>query len=174
MQVRYVEDLASHDDPESCVGGREAGGEASTGKHAGGALSRENFPSGASMREPRTSTGWPLGLVRPRGPHRQIAVPTATTGEARFSHRRSHQRERAASREPISGLVSALPPYRPDLNPSSSCSPSSRRSRARQPLEPWTRCGIVVPLVLDGPITRSAFRAYVKQSWAPALTVRAA
>jgi hypothetical protein len=36
MQVRYVEDLASHDDPESCVGGREAVGEALTGEHAGG------------------------------------------------------------------------------------------------------------------------------------------
>jgi RNA-directed DNA polymerase len=47
MQVRYAEDLASHDDPESCVGGREAVGEALTGEHAGGVLSRENFPSGA-------------------------------------------------------------------------------------------------------------------------------
>jgi RNA-directed DNA polymerase len=41
MKVQYVEDLASHDDPESCVGGREAVGEALTGEHAGGALSRE-------------------------------------------------------------------------------------------------------------------------------------
>ena len=47
MQVRYVEDLASHDDPESCVGGREAVREALTGEHAGGVLSREKFPSGA-------------------------------------------------------------------------------------------------------------------------------
>jgi RNA-directed DNA polymerase len=47
MQVRYVEDLASHDDPESCVDGREAVGEALTGEHAGGVLSREKFPSGA-------------------------------------------------------------------------------------------------------------------------------
>jgi hypothetical protein len=60
MQVRYVEDLASHDDPESCVGGREAVGEALTGEHAGGAMSREKFSSGAPTlwREAEGNTGW--------------------------------------------------------------------------------------------------------------------
>src|SRR4029450_5659238 len=60
MEVRYVEDLASHDDPESCVGGREAVGEALTGEHAGGVLSREKFPSGAPTlwRKAEGNTGW--------------------------------------------------------------------------------------------------------------------
>ena len=60
MQVRYVEDLASHDDPESCVGGREAVGEALTGEHAGGVLSREKFSSGAPTlwRKAEGNTGW--------------------------------------------------------------------------------------------------------------------
>ena len=41
MQVLYVEGLASHDGPESCVGLREEVGEALTGEHAGRVLSRE-------------------------------------------------------------------------------------------------------------------------------------
>ena len=43
MQVLYVEDLANHDDPESCVGIRKDVGEALTGEHAGRVLSREKF-----------------------------------------------------------------------------------------------------------------------------------
>ena len=43
MQVLYVEDLANHDDPESCVGIRKDDGEALTGEHAGRVLSREKF-----------------------------------------------------------------------------------------------------------------------------------
>ena len=41
MEVLYVEELASHDGPESCGGAREDAGEALTGEHAGRALSRE-------------------------------------------------------------------------------------------------------------------------------------
>ena len=40
MKVLYVEDLASRDDPESCVVIREGGGEALAGESAGRALSR--------------------------------------------------------------------------------------------------------------------------------------
>jgi hypothetical protein len=43
MGVLYVEDLANHDDPESCVGIRKDDGEALTGEHAGRVLSREKF-----------------------------------------------------------------------------------------------------------------------------------
>ena len=46
MQESRGEGLASHSDPESCVGGREAGGEALTGAHTGRVLSRENCDSG--------------------------------------------------------------------------------------------------------------------------------
>jgi hypothetical protein len=43
MGVLYVEDLADHDGPESCVGAREGGGEALTGVHAGRVSSREKL-----------------------------------------------------------------------------------------------------------------------------------
>jgi hypothetical protein len=43
MQVLHVEDLANHDDPESCTGIREGGGEALIGEHAGRVLSREKL-----------------------------------------------------------------------------------------------------------------------------------
>ena len=38
MQELYVEGIANHDDPESCVGVREGNGEALTGAHAGRAI----------------------------------------------------------------------------------------------------------------------------------------
>jgi len=41
MKESYGKDLASHPDPESCVGGREDAGEALTGAHAGQPLSSE-------------------------------------------------------------------------------------------------------------------------------------
>jgi hypothetical protein len=41
MEEPYGEGVASHTDPESCAASREAGGEALTGAHAGGVLSRE-------------------------------------------------------------------------------------------------------------------------------------
>ena len=43
MGVLYVEDLANHDGPESCVDVREGGGEALTGVHAGRVSSREKL-----------------------------------------------------------------------------------------------------------------------------------
>lgn len=41
MQESHGEGLASHTDPESCVAGRKASGEALTGAHAGQPSSRE-------------------------------------------------------------------------------------------------------------------------------------
>ena len=43
MRFLYVEDLASHDDPESCAGTRKGVGEALTGEHVGRASSREKL-----------------------------------------------------------------------------------------------------------------------------------
>jgi hypothetical protein len=43
MKVLHVEDLANHDDPESCVGVRKGVGEALTGERAGRVLSREKL-----------------------------------------------------------------------------------------------------------------------------------
>jgi hypothetical protein len=52
MGVLYVEDLASHDDPESCVVLRKGGGEALTGGRVGWVLSREIAQrSGCRRRE---------------------------------------------------------------------------------------------------------------------------
>ena len=42
MQELYVEGIANHDDPESCVGVREGNGEALTGAHAGRAIEPRN------------------------------------------------------------------------------------------------------------------------------------
>ena len=45
MKEPHIEGLANHDDPESCLGTRKGIGEALTGAHAGGVLSRENKSS---------------------------------------------------------------------------------------------------------------------------------
>jgi hypothetical protein len=42
MKEPHIEDLASHDDPESCAGLRKGAGEALTGARTGRVLSREN------------------------------------------------------------------------------------------------------------------------------------
>ena len=42
MQELYIEGLATHDDPESCAGTREGGGEALTGARAGRAIEPRN------------------------------------------------------------------------------------------------------------------------------------
>jgi hypothetical protein len=47
MQASHSKDQANHPDPESCVGGRKAFGEALTGAHAGQPLNCEIKPSGA-------------------------------------------------------------------------------------------------------------------------------
>ena len=46
MKELYIEGLATHDGPESCVGARKGGGEALTGARAGGPLSCEIRESG--------------------------------------------------------------------------------------------------------------------------------
>ena len=56
MKEPYIEGLATHDGPESCVGAREGGGEALTGVRAGRAI------------EPRNQEfGVPTPLSRPEG-----------------------------------------------------------------------------------------------------------
>src|SRR5882724_3787776 len=42
MKEPHIQGLASHDNPESCLGTRKSAGEALTGAHAGRVLSREN------------------------------------------------------------------------------------------------------------------------------------
>ena len=50
MKEPYIEGLAAHDDPESCVEVREGTGEASTGARAGRVLSPETVLLGAVLR----------------------------------------------------------------------------------------------------------------------------
>jgi hypothetical protein len=42
MEELYIEGVATHDDPESCVAAREGGGEALTGARAGRAIEPRN------------------------------------------------------------------------------------------------------------------------------------
>jgi RNA-directed DNA polymerase len=61
MKESHIEGVATHDDPESCADGREAGREALTGAHTGSVLSREITKIGAptllSKAEGETSQG---------------------------------------------------------------------------------------------------------------------
>jgi hypothetical protein len=50
MRALYIEGVAIHDDPESCVGGREDDGEALTGAHAGRAIEPRNGLSSGCRR----------------------------------------------------------------------------------------------------------------------------
>ena len=66
MEVLHVEDLASHDGPESCVVFRKGGGEALTGESAGRVLSRVKLNiQGADAVE---KSGRQHGVVR-QGEH---------------------------------------------------------------------------------------------------------
>ena len=90
MQVLYVEDLANHDGPESCVGIRKGVGEALTGEHAGRVLSREKLTSRAPTlwRKAEGNTGWgAMASTGPalRGPRPLARVEAICTGTGRSS-----------------------------------------------------------------------------------------
>ena len=66
MEESYVEGLAAHDGPESCVGVRKGDGEALTGARAGRVLSRERrLPPGCRRRRRRRKAT--SGVPRSRG-----------------------------------------------------------------------------------------------------------
>ena len=73
MKESYRKGLASHPDPESCAGCREATGEALTGAHAGTVLSCEINPSRAPtlLLEAEGNT---VGDVTRESPGRPCAV----------------------------------------------------------------------------------------------------
>ena len=54
MKALYIEGVATHDDPESCVGARKGAGEALTGARAGRAIEPRN---GLSPGRPRCWNG---------------------------------------------------------------------------------------------------------------------
>ena len=98
MKESYGKDLASHPDPESCVGGRKVVGEALTGAHVGQPLSCEiklsGVPTLLSYAEGNTkggATGKPLAdpaqpeSLRTRGNslHGKREIPRASTPDGR-------------------------------------------------------------------------------------------
>ena len=76
MRELYIEDLANHGGPESCVGVREGVGEALTGVRVGGAIEPRNQPvRGADAvqlggrRDRRSRYGeWPADPARSENP----------------------------------------------------------------------------------------------------------
>ena len=94
MKESYVEGLATHGDPESCVGIRKGAGEALTGAHVGEVLSREiksiGVPTLLSGAEGNIAGGATASPLRtPRGRRPSACVETLCTGTGR-SHVRPH------------------------------------------------------------------------------------
>jgi hypothetical protein len=90
MKELYIEDLASHDGPESCAVVRKGGGEALTGVRAGSVLSREIKGSGVptSLSEAEGKIAGRViasGRRTPRGrrPGACTESPGARTGRSR-------------------------------------------------------------------------------------------
>jgi hypothetical protein len=92
MKESHIEGVATHDDPESCVGVREDAGEALTGERVGWVLSREithfGVPTPLIQAEGNTVMGviaspWPT--LRGRRPHAR--TDTSCTGTGRSTDR---------------------------------------------------------------------------------------
>jgi len=113
MQESHGKGPASHPDPESCVGGREAGSEALTGAHAGQPSSCEIIHSGVptplSDAEGHTgidATGEPISdpaqsqtlCMRGHSSHGNREIPTSSTPWV-------DRLEKAASRTPRMNAV---------------------------------------------------------------------
>ena len=107
MKESYGKDLASHPDPESCVGDRKGAGEASTGAHAGQPSSCEIRCSGVPMRlsdaEGHTGGG-DIGkppsdpaqsntlCMRGNSPHGKREIPRVPTGQTAGRPEKVHDR----------------------------------------------------------------------------------
>jgi hypothetical protein len=64
MQTLYIEGLATHGDPESCVGTREDDGEALAGAHAGRAIEPRNNYFGVPTMFLQTEGNTAGGAIR--------------------------------------------------------------------------------------------------------------
>jgi hypothetical protein len=72
MREPYIEGVAIHGGPESCVGVREDGGEALTGVRVGRPLSREITTSGCRRRPTRRKATSSAALARAVGGPRAV------------------------------------------------------------------------------------------------------
>ena len=89
MKESSIEGIANHDDPESCVGVREDGGEALTGARIGRVLSREinefrmpTLLSEAEGHTDRDAIASPWRVLRGRRPLACAESPCARTGRS--------------------------------------------------------------------------------------------
>ena len=79
MRVLYIEGVAIHGGPESCVGVREGVGEALTGVVQAGLLSREINVSGCRRRPIRRKAASSSALTRAGGGPRAVMGTRACT-----------------------------------------------------------------------------------------------
>ncbi len=103
MKVLHVEDLASHDDPESCDVIRKGGGEALTGESAGRVLSRVKLTSRVPTlwRKAEGNMAWcakasAMPALRGLRPLARTETTCAGTGRS-LGRPLSHVRRRPAS-----------------------------------------------------------------------------
>jgi hypothetical protein len=103
MGVLHVEDLASRDDPESCVVIREGGDEALTGESAGRVLSRVKLTSGVPTlwRKAEGNMAWrakasTMSALRGLRPLARTETTCSGTGRS-LGRPLSHVRRRPAS-----------------------------------------------------------------------------
>ena len=89
MRESYIEGVAIHDGPESCVGDRKAGCEALTGARAGWAIEPRNHGFGVptSLTEAEGNTGVRATASAPRAPRgrrtcARTESPCARTGRS--------------------------------------------------------------------------------------------
>lgn len=107
MEESYVEGLASHGGPESCVHIREDVGEALTGVRAGRVLSRENSDPWRELRGVRGAEAVERGRRQHRGGRDGEAAPDPARSETprtrgNISHgNREIPRPAAAARESL-------------------------------------------------------------------------
>ena len=84
MRELYIEGVATHDGPESCVNVREDGGEALTGVRAGRAIEPRNHLSGVPTPSPWWKATPLAALSRVAGGPRAVGEP----GHVRNLHAR--------------------------------------------------------------------------------------
>jgi hypothetical protein len=106
MREPYIEGVATHDDPESCVGAREGNGEARPGARVRRVMSREITEFGEPMPSQEAegnATGTAIARCwsSPRG-LRPLACAESSCARTERSLRRSRSmaRPRAASERP--------------------------------------------------------------------------